>query len=810
MRAIISGGIAAAVVVGSWTVPASAVEGSGDVTTVVTATSAKKKSVFAGSPPRWVQAPYLKKRGKRIVVTGSVLVDPVVPRIHRGRTDRLRAELVIGKAGVSTPRRPRALSVLPAKDLLVARSQTVRVRKRGVERISFRLSPASSKKLSKRNHRRQVATVGLSVTHWKDTYKAPRPRYGIGQWNGTSLVRRPLTRSQTRSRIAQLKRQWRIDRGHVRQPDVDVKAQWNGQSPMYNTLYLTNSTPFYQQIQINPDIQCMWTGADTNANLAASVSDVEPGATVSATYEFNGGQPTGASDSATSSEWAGLQGATSGMNAPGTQGGLTKDLVGSATAAGQSLLISAASAGTYSEAGAVAAGEQAAATFLIDFFEGLGDTSTCNEVETYPQTFAVTSTVTGFGTSNAQSVASATWTDPAGWNVTQPPNVTGAGAWGGQPLQVGTQVYSYPDPPSCPSPTPAGAGAQELEWCGFVYGSLQPMLGAQTSATYYWNGGQPAYMVSNNASSGSNTGGAATFQGGLFQNIGPNPGTPGDAWCRSDAGVWSNCSADFENEYPYFQNYNPPGTLFGQLTYLSTPQFTTGLAIDNAPVATAKQVQQGGDTKTQLTCDLSKLDTQLNIPFGPGASTYSTELGEAVSAQSQATGQWQINFFAVDDNDNFVYDAESFDPAALTGSNPQPQDPDLGPGSNTQVASLTQDDVSATISTTDVSYVTLKGVSSTPSRWGCSATPLASFPGLPVTQPAGTGNSDIFGTTTNSQGGIVNTGWPMPGNHTGWPTSLFTPYDNATNYSWQWPVEEINIAFSGVTQVSPLVAVTVT
>lgn len=807
VRAVVVGGIVVGLMVGSVTGPATAA--GEDAVPAVTSAAKGKKSVFSGSPPRWVQAPYLKKRGKRLVVSGSVLLDPVVPRVHKGNRDKLTAELFIGRPGVSTPRKPRALAVLPAKDLLVARTDTMRISRRGVQTVSFRLSRQTSRVLAQRSHRQQVASVGMSVTHWKDTFAAPRPRYGIGQWNGTSLVRRALTRAQTRDRVQQLRRQWRIDRGHVRRPDVDVKAQWNGQSPMYNTLYMTNSTPFFQQIQINPNIQCMWTGADTSANLAASVSDVAPGATVSATYEFNGGQPDTTGSTSTDSQWAGLQGATKGMNAPGTQGGLTQDLVSSATAAGQSLLISAASAGTYSEAGAVASAEQAAATFLIDFFEGLGDTSTCNEVATYPETFAVTSTVTGFGTNNSPTVGNASWTDPAGWNVTPPPNVTGSGAWGGESLQVGTQTYSYPQPPTCSSPTPAGATPQETQWCGFVYGSMQPMLGAQTSATYYWNGGQPAYMVSNNAASDTNTGGAATFQGGLFQNIGPNPGTPGDAWCQYDTGVWSNCSYGINNDAANFENYNPPGTLFGQLTYLSSPAFTVGLAIDNAPVATATQVQQGGDTKTQLTCDLSGLDTQLNLPFGPGTSTYSTQLATAVSKQSDATGQWQVNYYAVDKKNRFVYDSESFDAQDLKGANPEPQDPDLGPGSNTQIAQLTQDTVSATIDTTGVSYVTLKGKASSPTQWGCSATPIASFPGLPITQPAGTGTSGIFGTTTDGQGNIVNTGWPMPGNHTGWPTSLFTPYDNATNYSWQWPVEEINIAFGGVTQASPLVAVPV-
>lgn len=753
---------------------------------------AGKAPQFSGSPPRWVQRPYLgTKRGGGLVLRGSVLVDPVVIRPDRsGRTDKLTVQLLIAKSGSSTPKKPRALEFLPDGKLELKKNKAGYVSKRGVRRFEFVLPRKVSKSLGKRSFAGKVATIAVSVTHLKDVYLGGRPRYGVRQWNGASLAGRPLTRQEARNRIRDLKRQLRIDRGKKPAPfSGNSRSQWNGTSPMFNTISMTNSTPFTQQLSINPNIQCMWTGDSTSATLGASIGNVAPGTTVSATYEFDG--------TPTNSEWAGLQGATGGLNAPGTQGGLTRDLVGAATAAGQNLLTSAETGGNYNEAGAVEAAASAAVTFLTSFFEGLNEVSTCNDVATYPETFAVTSTVTGFGTNGSQDVSAATWPVPSTWNVTPPPNLPGA--WSGGPLQVGTQVdtsFANSTPPTCSSPT-----AAPTDWCGFVYGSLQPMLGAQTSSTYYWNGGQPAYMVSNNAQAGTNTGGGATFQGGLFQNFGPNPGTPGDAWCKSSLGVWSNCSADLDSEgseYPYFQNYNPVGSLFGQLTYLSNPDWTTGIAVDDGPELTVQRVSQGGDAKLQLTCKLPT-DTQLNLPFGPGNATYSTDLGTAVGASAGANGSWLVSYFAVNPDNEFVYDPESL-PSDATG---EPFEPDVGPGSNPQTAALGQGNVQATIPA-GIQYETLAGQSSSVSDWGCTATPSATFPGLAITQPAGTGTSGIFGTTTDSSGNLVTTGWPMPGNHTGWPNTLFTPYDSDTNYSWQWPVDRVNVGFQGVTQPSAL------
>ena len=722
------------------------------------------------------------------MLEGSVLVDPVVTRPNRsGRTDKLVAQLLVAKSGSSTPKKPRALEFLPDRKLLLRESRAVYVKERGVKRFEFALPRELSRDLAERPFGAKVATVAVSVTHMKDVNLGGRPRYGVRQWNGAGLVRRPLTRQETRSRIRDLKRQLLIDRGKGPAPySSGSRSQWNGQSPMFNTVSMTNSTPFTQQLSINPNIQCMWTGDDTSASLGASIGNVAPGTTVSATYEFDGGS--------TNSQWAGLQGATGGLNAPGTQGGLTRDLVGAATAAGQNLLTSAETGGNYNEAGAAEAAASAAVTFLVSFFAGLNETSSCNDVATYPETFAITSTVTGFGTNGAQNVAKANWPAPATWNVTPAPNLPGA--WSGGPLQVGTQVdnsFANSTPPTCPGPT-----SLPTDWCGFVYGSLQPMLGAQTSSTYYWNGGQPAYMVSNNAPSGTYTGGGATFQGGLFQNFGPNPGTPGDAWCKSSLGVWSNCSGDISQEAPYFQNYNPAGSLFGQLTYLSNPDWTTGIAVDNGPSLSVESVTQGGDEKIQLTCSLPT-DTQLNLPFGPANATYSTDLGTAVGASAGAAGSWLVSYFAVNSTNEFVYDPASL-PSNSTG---EPFEPNVGPGSNPQTASLGQGNVQATIPA-GIQYETLAGEASTPVSWGCTATPSATFQGLEITQPAGTGTSGIFGTTTDSDGNLVTTGWPMPGNHTGWPNTLFTPYDSDTNYSWQWPVDRVNIGFQGVTQPSSL------
>ena len=79
---------------------------------------------------------------------------------------------------------------------------------------------------------------------------------------------------------------------------------------------------------------------------------------------------------------------------------------------------------------------------------------------------------------------------------------------------------------------------------------------------------------------------------------------------------------------------------------------------------------------------------------------------------------------------------------------------------------------------------------------GCSVVPQVNLPGLDVTGTVST-VPGYFGQILSN-----NKGWPMPGNHTGWPTNLYSPYDQYTNYSWQWPVDQINVSFQGVTETA--------
>jgi hypothetical protein len=458
------------------------------------------------------------------------------------------------------------------------------------------------------------------------------------------------------------------------------------------------------------------------------------------------------------------------MNAPGTQGSLTSDLVGAANAAGQNLFASAQQSATYSGAGAVGAAADSALTFLFTFLAGLNSQSTCTDVSTYPELFGISTTVTGFGYNNAQSASAGQYPPTNTWN-------------GDSGNPIGSQGVST-------APTTA-----------WLASNLQPMLGGQTVSNYYWNGGQPAPMVSNNVSgsgAGNYTGGSASFQGGLVQFVIENPGNPGDAYCKGAYQV--NCSYAGANGVPgdgnTFEYYNPTGDMTVQLAYLTNPDYTAGIYNVNGQVPTVTVTNVDGGYN--ISCDLSGLEATLSTPFGASGSTTQIQSSSLMQSQVNGSGQlptngyWLVNFFGVDADGNFVYYDKS-----LQNSSGVPT-PYLGPNAGNENVSIEAAATSGqgavaegTISSGDLQeMVTFNGESTTPVKFGCSATPTVTLPGLDVTgsSPEITQN---FGSMAGTQG------WPLPGNHTGWPSTAFTPYDSRTNYQWQWPVNQINVSFQG-------------
>ena len=574
------------------------------------ATAKPPSSDYPGTPPMWVLHPYVQKQGKRAQIRAQVYVDPyrrpdakkAKDRHTKAISDRLHFRITVAKDKYAKPRTPRPVNVLPSSALLAEVDVAKKVSERGTVNLKVTLGKKASKKLLNRNHAQQQVSTNVQVSHWKDSFGAKKhtAKWGYKQLNDAALQKKKVSEKNRNVYLRVAKNQVKTDRNMIDVVPADqkrVQAAWAGTSPMYNYAYVTNSTPFTQQIQLNPNIQCMWSGGPLNP--PAAVDTIAPGGTIQTTYVLEPDPYVfGDSSQGDGGVWAGLNGATYGMNAPGTQVSATQDLVDAATGAGQSLIGAAEDGANYNEEGAVAAVGAAVVTFLVDALEG-ASSGTCTGVATYPELFAVTSTVTGFGTSNDQQAWAADYSNypPSTWSTTPPiasPSETqywvngdpatdpgpssadsciGTGGttadgqtcyWTGTTV-VGSQTSTTPVS-TCAAPPVNDPSA----WCAFVYDTLQPMLGAQTSATYYWNGGQPSYMVSNNAPSGDYTGGSAAFTGGLFQTVGPNPGLPGDAWCWETNGGVSNCS--YQNygvnsvDDP-LQNYNPMGAMNVQLTY---------------------------------------------------------------------------------------------------------------------------------------------------------------------------------------------------------------------------------------------------
>lgn len=858
------------------------------------------KRAYGGTPPMWVAHPYLADVGDgRLAVQAQVYVDPLrrpsaaraADRHLASAPDRLTFSVMIAKPEYANPRRPASVRLLPAARIMVDKTQTIRADDRGLVNLSIVLDRKASKQLRSMSFPRQRAATNVIVSHVKDTHGANRAfsDAGLIQTNDASLQPRAASLAERGRYLRMAKRQILADRGVL--PKAQ-RAEQRGTrstqaSPMFNYVYLTNSTPFQQQIAFNPNIQCMWTGASAQFP-GAQTAQVPSGGLLQMAYVMEPNPFAGNLDTL----WAGLNGATTGMNAPGTAVTGVQALVNAATTTGvdtlDAVLQGDIEIGAIGEGGPVGAlvGLGAITTkFMTTLIDSPAVNGTCStDASDFPETFGVTTTVTGFGTNGQPSAWGVTnqstgiytptnYTAPYYWNliqpVPQPPNTTFVDTAGTAnpvngtipngcspgstskpcyfpyPAKVGSQTGGGSNTiSSCPAPS---ANTTPSTWCTFVYDNLQPMLGAQTSATYYWNGGAPSYMVSNNAPSGSYIGGAASFTGGLFQNIGPSPGQPGDAWCwgKGLEGV-INCSYMNETDSSYIQNYNPMGAMNIALTYLTTPQYQAGLytglaAGQSGTPAPQLQVSQGvnqnGQAGLNVTCNLAGIQPFLSLPFSPGGGTTSANgpslLATSVNAAgAKPTGTWNVTFFGVDPNGNAVYYNPNVGNPQLNGQGTgwalvQPSAYTLGPNLTSTTTStfdiaqgamptgfLPYNDLANLQTVQNINYngqvATLAGI-------GCSASPVLSVTGLDITGDVASASS-VFGeivpvnTKTFGWNTTQPSGWPMPGAGTSsWPNNLYvnSPWNTWTQYTWQTPVEQVNVSWQGV-PTSSTVGVTCT
>lgn len=857
------------------------------------------KRAYGGTPPMWVAHPYLADVGDgRLAVQAQVYVDPLrrpaaaraADRHLASAPDRLTFSVMIAKPEYANPRRPASVRLLPAARIMVDETQTIRADDRGLVNLSIVLDRKASKQLRSMSFLRQRAATNVIVSHVKDTHGANRAfsDAGLIQTNDASLQPRAASLAERGRYLRMAKRQILADRGGL--PKAQ-RAEQRGtrstqDSPMFNYVYLTNSTPFQQQIAFNPNIQCMWTGASSQFP-GAQTAQVPSGGLLQMAYVMEPNPFYGNLDTF----WAGINGATTGMNAPGTAVTGVQALVNAATTTGVDTLdavlqgdIEIGAIGEGGPVGALVGLGAISAKFMTTLIDSPAVNGTCStDASDFPETFGVTTTVTGFGTNGQPSAWGVTnpntgiytptnYTAPYYWNliqpVPQPPNTTFVDTAGTAapvngtiantctpyntskpcyfpyPAKVGSQTGGGSNTvSSCPAPS---ANTTPSTWCTFVYDNLQPMLGAQTSATYYWNGGAPSYMVSNNAPSGSYIGGAASFTGGLFQNIGPSPGQPGDAWCwgKGLEGV-INCSYMNETDSSYIQNYNPMGAMNIALTYLTTPQYQaglyTGLAAGQsgtpAPqVQVSQGVNQNGQAGLNVTCNLAGIQPFLSLPFSPGGGTTSANgpslLATSVNAAgAKPTGTWNVTFFGVDPNGNAVYFNPNVGNPQLNGQGTgwalvQPSAYTLGPNLTSTTTStfdiaqgamptgfLPYNDLANLQTVQNINYngkvATLAGI-------GCSASPVLSVAGLDITGDVASAAS-VFGEIVPIPNGpgtasTQPSGWPMPGaGATSWPNSLYrnSPWNTWTQYAWQTPVEQINVSWQGV-PTSATVGVTCT
>ena len=706
----------------------------------------------AGFPAQWVQYPYLADgENGRLTVVAKVFVDPKRTSAAKGRKqDKVTMRVAVGKKKYARVARPRSIEVLPDSALLTRKHTTRRATRNAVMTLRVPLGKSVSNKLRQRSFAGQRAAVAVSVSHHKDT-KAGGAEHEVSQISVGQLVKGKWSKARTQRAAVAAAKQIRLLRGTARNAtSAGATLASTPDTPYFNLIYVQNNSPFQQQVTFQPVIECMFA-----ANYAASGNPAPPpasqqtvpagGSAIFYYAQMPGFQPN-------VDYPAGLYGAEQGLNAPGTQATLTTDLVNSGNAAGQNATDAVFSGSSYSSAGIIGAVAAASVRFLVSFLTGL-KVDTCTQTSQYPQLFGVSSVVTGYGTNGVSDPTQATW--PA------------TNTWAGNPAAGNQGAFTD-------TPSPA-----------FVNGTLQQAMGAQTNVVYYWNGGAPAPMVSPNASSGAYTGGSATFQDGLIQYVGPNPGNPaGNAQCKLIGG---------SSGAQYYCEYQQLGEMYIQLSYLTNPQYSSGMLNDgNPPIMTASVDSTGNYT---LRCDLSQMTASLSTPFGDGAPT-TVEQSTLTNTATNTAGQlpqnadWLVNFFGVTADGQPVYIQESV-ADATNGVNT----PYLAPNAANQPVSIqaasaggSQAVALGTVTPANLAdMVTLDGTPAVPTQFGCTASPTISLPGLKVNAANGNPIATAYGNN-----------WPLPTQSgQGWPAGYYGKNTTPFNYSWQKTVNEVNVTFQG-------------
>ena len=723
----------------------------------------------AGSPPLWIQHPYLKQKSNgRLAVKATVYLDPFKgpnPKKYaqNAASDRLHFEVAVARNKFSKVNKPHAVGMLPDHALLSSKRVTSKIHKKGAQSISVTLPKKVSKKLLNRSFAGKRSAVSVVAKQFKDT-KSGSPKWALKQVSPIALTSGKFSQKTINKFTLRAKEQVDIYREKPRTANSEISAQSEGSTPMYNVVNVQNSTPFAQNVAMNPNIECMWTGAYPNSNQQSSTETLTPEAGLQFYYEGTN----------QNSEYPGMRGATKAMNAPGTQGNLLADLSQAATTSLQTAEASLTDPATYSEDGASTAAASVGLTFATSFIKGLFNTKTCSSDKAdYPQLFGISTQVVGFGVFNSSEAVDADY----------PPTNT----WAGTGRAASGNMAGLPAVQLTP--------AWEQQY-------LQPMLGAQTVSSYYWNGGQPAPMVSNNESGtpGNYNGGSATYQGGLIQFAGPNPGQPAGSYKCKDGSDWSETCT-----------YNTPyGILPIQLQFLTNPYGQAGLFNQNNPPDLT--VTESSGTYT-LSCNLADMTATLSLPYGydgqPSTAESSTMMDIPLnnSSQKAQNGNWLVNFYGIADvngTNQYVYFGDSWqntDPSPTTGYTV----PGLGPNAGLVDISIAAaasggsgTTALATVTAADLGELfTADGVPVQQSdlvAFGCNATPSVSLPGLSIVSPQGSPTATSFGAIDST----TNQGWPMPGNKDGWPTTAFVDYPKYLDYSWQTPVNQLNVTFQGV------------
>lgn len=721
-----------------------------------------------GIPPQWVQRPYVHRAGKRFVLSGSVLMDPYRTS-SKGSTsqDQVKARIRVAKAAVVATGKRRDVGLIPQS--LLADTANIRISAQRGKLVSLNvtLSKSASRQLAQIPAAQRSAAISVVLEHRKDTMKLPP--WGLIQVVPGTFVEKKYSAKQLRTklRIARLNLRRAHDPNTAAGIPHSVRSTI-GNEPWYNQIQVANGTPFTQQVSVNPNIQCMWTGSDPNANLGASVSDVSPMSVVSFSYPYN----------TADSDQPGLAGATDGLNAPGTQSMLMDDLGQAGVAAGQKALEEITNPETYSTGGAIAATAGVALTFAEEMIaDAIAGTSSCNEVATYPELFGVTSTVTGFGYYGSGSPTSASYPTPVSWT------------------QLSGNQSTWEQYSNVP-----GSGPLTSTW---LTDNFTSMIGAQTNVSYYWNGGQAAPMVSNNAESGSTVGGSGSYQGGLFQFVGPNPGTPSTVSYWSNQGsnpkasspIWSStyepCLFGNNTSNKHFGCVMNVGTVPIQLGMLTNPISNGGLWIDGGPPTVT--LSGNATTGYQLQCKIpDTMEATFQVPFAANGNTVElqgTSLATAPLNSSKAVpsdGNYLIQYFATTEDGQFIYYKPSVQNPDANGV----YNPYLAPNAMQQAVSMANPNIAeGTISAAALGQLaTWGGPGTTPQSVdtsdvayiGCSVTASVNLAGMDITS-----SSLPWGTH-----------WPMPeGSDGGWPED--NPSANY-NFSWMNPVTQLNMNFQSM------------